>query len=175
MLFSLDTIKPAKQIFTGENMETVKISKVEGKMSKTNKAFYYVTFEDGRKATSWDGAVRDMSGATVLAEFKQNGDFLNVKIIRVLQREDRPGDVPAGAPVSSIASEKPGINPVFVFLGACSMVAPIVLESLNSGSDIENTKEAIRKYFGEFYGLSKDLFKTHLELDEYSETAEKLM
>lgn len=175
MLFSLDSIKTDKQIFTGENMETVKISKVEGKMSKTNKAFYYVTFDDGRKATSWDASVRDMGGATVLAEFKQNGDFLNVKIVRVLQREDRPGDVPSGAPVESIASEKPGINPVFVFLGTCSMVAPILSEALNSGADVETASEIIRKHFGTIYDLNKDLFKIHMKLDEYADVAEKLM
>lgn len=174
MLFSISNYSKKIDFFTGEDMETVKIESVIGKMTKTNKAFYQITFDDGRKATCWDAAVRDLGGATVLAEFKQNGDFLNVKVHRVVSRDDRPADVQSGSASSAISSEKPGINPVFVFLGACSMMAPVMLDSLNGGNNIDDTMEIIKKNFGQVYSTIKELYKTNAILEEYVETAEKL-
>ncbi len=161
----------------GVDMETVRISKVEGQVGKSGKAYYSVTLEDGRKATTFDHKVKDLSGALVGADVVQNGQWLNIKVYTVLAESDKPSSVgiPMSTPLNLNASEKARINPVFAFLGACALASPMVLDKLNSGQNVEDTVEAVKNNFAPFMELARELLKSNLEIEEYAEIADKLM
>lgn len=158
-------------------MDTLRITKVEGKTAaKSGTMYYQVTFEDGRKATTFDAKVSNLTGALVGVEFEQKGAFLNFELKNVIARADAPSV--AGIPYvqpAHVAPEKPTANPIFAFLGACALASPMVLESFTAGNNVEDTLEAVKANFSRFMELSFSLLETHMNLDEIKKAADKLM
>ncbi|MDD4996364.1 MAG: hypothetical protein PHW15_02760 [Patescibacteria group bacterium] len=163
-------------------METVLIKKVESVSSqRTGKRFFYVHLDDGRKATTFDIKISEMSGFTVMADIVQNGNFTNIKVIKVLARPNGSENAMA-TPSSSnerhiqdISTVDKEDNPIFPFLGACSMASALLLHSFSEGNNIEESIKYLKENFGSLVTASTDLYKNHMTVTEMKETAEKLM
>lgn len=159
-------------------METLKVAKVEEKRGRdSGKVFYSIEFDDGRKATSFDSTVKNFGGSLVDVEFIAKGAYLNIKSIK-----EAPMVAPVMAPMGAgnvkpevSITYKPSVNPVFVYLGACAMVAPIIMESIGAGEKIDEALVKAEEQFSSIYGLAEKMYKVHMTLSEYKDTAEKLM
>jgi hypothetical protein len=162
-------------------METVKISRVEMKSGKSGKRYYNVILDDGRKATTFENGVSEMTGFTVHADMIQNGSFTNIKLYDVVSRPNASENAMAGTYSSSQAKPDMGSgvdfskNPIFPFLGACNMAGGLLLVYINEGNNLDQALEMIKKSFPSIQSTVNDLYKTHMTLTDTVELAEKIL
>jgi hypothetical protein len=162
-------------------METVKINRVEMKSGRTGKRYYNVILDDGRKATTFENGVSDMTGFTVHADLIQNGSFTNIKLYDVVSRPNASENAMAGSSSSSEAKSGVGSgidfskNPIFPFLGACNMAGGFLLVCINEGNNLDQSLEMVKKSFPSIQSTVNELYKNHMSLTDTVELAEKIM
>ena len=162
-------------------METVKISRVEMKSGRSGKRYYNVILDDGRKATTFENGVSEMTGFTVHADMIQNGSFTNIKLYDVVSRPNASENSMTGPSGSSGSKSNmdSGVdfskNPIFPFLGACNMAGGLLLVYINEGNNLDQALEMVKKSFPTVQNTVNELYKTHMSLTDTVELAEKIM
>lgn len=162
-------------------METVKISRVEMKSGKSGKRYYNVILDDGRKATTFEHNVADMTGFTVHADMIQNGSFTNIKLYDVVSRPNASENAMAGSSSASQTKSNPSPevdfskNPIFPFLGACNMAGGLLLVYINEGNNLDQALEMIKKSFPSIQSTVNELYTTHMSLTDTVELAKKIL
>ena len=161
-------------------METMRIASVEGKRGP-KMAYYVVELEDGRKLTTFDGKVSSLAGALVEFEVIKKGNFSNIEVKKVIAPGNRDSDVAIlknetnDKPSVGKEPKEPDVNPIFAYLGACTLAAPMVSGYMSSGMAKEEAVVAIKGEFDTYVELAADLLRNHLKFAEIVKTASSLM
>lgn len=133
-------------------METIKINSVEKKMSKNNKPYWSIDYNNGEKTSVWDetigGYLTQKIGQNVSVEFKINGQYKN--LIGCDFTTSNLPDIPIMPSAPKEANV--GINSGLLDVRSASIVAQVILKEANNNisANIQAGLEMDTSKYGEW-------------------------
>lgn len=129
-------------------IETIQVTEVKGKMSKTNKPYYTITGSNGTEIVTgncFDSASADVKGKKVDFDVKMSGDYRNYALVHI--HEDAPSTASSNTP-------PPSGNKSIALMSACTYLSG--MDKIGDKDIKKETITAIADYFTEWLSLTEN-------------------
>ena len=123
-------------------IETIQVTEVKGKMSKTNKPYYTITGSNGKeivKGNCFDEKCLGIEGKKADFDIKMSGDYRNYTLVQV-HESNTASDTASGTASSTASSDKH-----FALMAACTYLSG--MDKLGGKDVKKETITSIADYF----------------------------